>query len=83
MYLIVFENKAKKELKKIPKIYLEKVSKQIDLLELNPLLGNKMFGDFANNYRIKIPPLRIIYYPDYQNEIIYIRAIDFRGGIYK
>jgi len=34
-------------------------------------------------YKIKIPPLRIIYTPDFKNKIIWIKAIGFREGIYK
>lgn len=82
MYLVVLENRAKKELKKLPKIYLKKVAQQIDLLSLNPLLGEKMSGDFQGSHRIKIPPLRIIYFPNHKNKTIFIRAIGFRGGVY-
>lgn len=83
MYLVFLENRAKKDLKKLPKVYFEKVGKQIDLLTLNPFLGGKMSRDFQGSYRIKIPPLRIIYTPDFKNKIIWVRAIGFRGGVYR
>jgi len=67
MYLIFLENRAKKELK----------------LQFNPFLGEKMAGEYSGSYRIKIPPLRIIYLPDFKNKIIRIRAIGFRGDVYK
>ena len=53
------------------------------LLRDNPLLGEKMAGVFAGSYRIKIPPVRIIYMPDMKNKIIWIRAIGHRGDVYK
>ncbi|EKE15033.1 MAG: hypothetical protein ACD_12C00188G0004, partial [uncultured bacterium] len=40
-------------------------------------------GEYNGSYRIKIPPLRIIYLPDFKKNIIWIRAIGFRGDIYK
>lgn len=83
MYQILLENRAKRELKKLDKRYLEKVFKYLHLLEFNPIIGGKMKGDFKGFYRIKIPPLRIIYYPDFKNKIISIRAIGFRGDVYK
>lgn len=83
MYLVVLEKHAQKTLKKLPKIYLKKVVQQLDALALNPFLGQKMAGQFQGSYRIKIPPIRIIYTPDTKNKIIFIRAIGFRGGVYK
>ncbi len=83
MYQIFLSNKAEKDLKKLDKIYRSKAGKSIDFLANNPLVGAKMGGEYKDSYRIKIPPLRIIYTPDFKNKIIWIRAIGFRGGVYK
>lgn len=83
MYQIKLSNQAKKDLKKLSKIYLPKVSHSIGLLTKNPFLGEKMSGDFQGSYRIKIPPVRIIYRPDLKTKTIWIRAIGHRGYIYK
>lgn len=83
MYQVMLENRAKRNLKKLPKIYLRRVEKQIDSLVSDPFVGEKMAGEFQNSYRIKLPPLRIIYTPDLKNKIIWIRAVGFRGGVYK
>jgi len=53
------------------------------MLKIEPFLGEKMMGEFKNSYRIKIPPLRIIYTPDFKNKIIWVRAIGFRGEVYR
>jgi mRNA-degrading endonuclease RelE of RelBE toxin-antitoxin system len=42
-----------------------------------------MSGEYNGSYRIKIPPIRIIYLPDFKNKIIWVRAIGFRGDVYK
>lgn len=83
MFLVVLSRQAKKDLKKLDKIYKLKVSRYIDLLGNNPFMGEKMVGRFQSSYRIKIPPLRIVYTPDLKNKIIWVRAIGFRGGVYK
>lgn len=83
MFRVVLSRQAKKDLKRLDKIYKPKVSKYIDLLENSPFLGEKMAGNFQGSYRIKIPPLRIIYTPDLQNKIVWVKAVGFRGGIYK
>lgn len=83
MHLIFLENKAKKDLKKLDKRHKIKVSDFIDKLQYNPFLGEKMAGEYSGLYRIKIPPLRIIYFPDFKKNIIWIRAIGFRGDVYK
>lgn len=83
MYLVFLENRVKKDLKKLDRRYRVKVSDLIDKLQFNPFLGEKMSGEYDGSYRIKIPPLRIIYFPDLKNKTILIRAIGFRGSIYK
>jgi len=83
MYLIFLENRAKKDLKKLDRRYKIKASDFIDKLQFNPFLGEKMSGEYDGSYKIKIPPLRIIYLPDFKNKIIWIRAIGFRGNVYK
>lgn len=83
MYQVILEKKAEKELRRFDSRYRVKVLSYLRALKLNPFLGEKMSGDFQGSYRIKIPPLRIIYAPDLKNKIIWIRAIGFRGGVYK
>lgn len=83
MFQVILTKRAEKDLKKIAKIYHTKIGKSIDLLASNPFLGEKMTGDFEGSYRIKIPPIRIVYVPDLENKIIQIKLIGQREGIYK
>ncbi len=83
MYRVSLLNAARKDLKKLDKRFQVKTISILRLLESNPLLGEKMAGDFQGSFRIKIPPLRIIYTPDFKKKIIWVRAIGFRGGVYK
>ncbi|MBI5123347.1 type II toxin-antitoxin system RelE/ParE family toxin [Candidatus Roizmanbacteria bacterium] len=83
MYQIIFTNRAKKDLKKIDKRYLLKISKYLDLLKINPFVGQKMEGEYKNFYKIKIPPIRLIYITDFINKTIWIQTIGHRGDVYK
>lgn len=76
-------SRAKKDLKKLDKLYREKASITIDVLASNPFMGEKMEGEFRGQYRIKIPPIRIIYLIDQKNKIITVTAVGHRQGIYK
>ncbi|OGE25352.1 hypothetical protein A3C26_00765 [Candidatus Daviesbacteria bacterium RIFCSPHIGHO2_02_FULL_39_12] len=83
MYQVNLSNQARKGLKKRDQKFQDKVLKSLRLLEVDPFLGEKMGGEFHGSYRIKVPPVRIIYTPDFKNKIILIEAIGHRGDIYK
>lgn len=83
MFRVKLTHRAEKDLKKLDKRYFLKVSQSIDLLSTNPFLGEKMGGEYKGSYRIKIPPIRIIYIPDIINKTILIKAIGHRQGVYK
>lgn len=83
MFQIKLSNHAKKDLKKIDRIYLPKITQSINSLSKNPFLGEKMTGEYKGSYRIKIPPVRVIYSIDLEYKIILIKAIGQRQRIYK
>ncbi len=83
MYQVILSNRAKKELKKLDKRIREKILKFLHLLENDALMGHKMSGNIGGKYKIKIPPLRIVYTPNYKNKTICVHALGFRGGVYK
>jgi len=79
MYQVNLLNSAKKDLKRLDKRFQKKAIFVLRLLKANPLLGEKMEGELKGWFRIKIPPLRIIYTPDFKNKIIWIRVVGLRG----
>ena len=83
MYRVNLLNSAKKDLKRLDRKFQHKVVSTLYLLKTNPFLGDKMSGIFEGWYRVKIPPLRIVYTPDTKNKIIWVRAIGFRGNVYR
>lgn len=83
MYQVNILNSAKKDLKKLDKRFQKKTIIILRLLQENPFLGIKMEGQYKGWFKIKIPPLRIVYSIDFKTKTIWVRAIGFRGGVYK
>ncbi|TSC92356.1 MAG: hypothetical protein CEN91_482, partial [Candidatus Berkelbacteria bacterium Licking1014_85] len=61
-YHIIVPKICAKEFKKIPKLWLEKIAKAINLLETDPFFGQKLWGKLEGKRKIRIPPYRIIYF---------------------
>jgi len=72
---------AKKNLKKIPLLWRDRIEKAVDILANNPFYGEKMSGELKDRRKIRIWPYRIIYRLFEKEEIIYIERIDHRGSI--
>lgn len=82
-YEVVVRKKAEKSLKKIPLIWNVRIIKALDALEINPFYGEKLWGELAGCYKIKVWPYRIIYKVIKNKKMIYIQRIDHRQGVYK
>lgn len=82
MYQVIILKPAEKEFKKLNKRFQDKVLVSLRSLETNPFLGEKMSGVFLGSFRVKIPPVRIIYTLDHKSKIITVKAIGYRQGIY-
>lgn len=83
IYAIKIREKAEKDLLKIPLPWQERIRDAIDVLELDPFYGEKMWGEFANCRKIKVWPYRIIYEIKKKERIIYICRLDNRSHVYK
>jgi len=83
MYQVNLLNSAKKDLKRLDRRFQKKTILVLEQLRIDPFLGVKMTGQLKGWYKIKIPPLRIVYAPDFKDKTIWVKAIGFRGGIYK
>jgi len=83
-------DKMRVELKKQPKKYMDKCTKsdydkiKNALVKLETLQGDiKKLAGRDDEYRVKIPPFRIIFKYDRTNKVIYVTKIDTRGDAYK
>jgi Cytotoxic translational repressor of toxin-antitoxin stability system len=85
VYFIRFKRSAEKELEKLPKAAILKISKVIDSLAENPRLNGakKLEGQKESLWRIRSGDYRIIYLIEDVVKIVEIRKIGHRKDIYK
>lgn len=84
MNKVVFHPEAKKFLRKISKKDLRQIVNKLELLQKNPFSNRLDIKRLAtkNSYRLRVGTIRVIYELHLKQKIIYIRNIDFRGGVY-
>ena len=80
-YSIFISKSVRKSLLHIPLPWSERIVKAIDLLEKDPYLGEKMKGQLADCYKIRVWPYRVIYKLDKANKAIIIIEVGHRGSI--
>ncbi len=80
---VLLDNKAKKDLKKIPAIVKERVIHALGSLEKNPLIGIPLSGEFKIFRKIRLGDYRIVYkyYP--KDKILVVSRIKSRQSAYK
>ena len=80
---IILDNKAKKDLKKIPAIVKERVIHALDSLKEDPLIGIPLSGEFKTFRKIRLGDYRIVYkyYP--KDKILVVSRIKSRQSVYK
>lgn len=80
-YFIYISKHIRKSLLKIPSPWIDRIEKNIDKLELDPLLGIKMQGDLSNKRKIVVWPYRIIYQINQKEKSIVIVEVKHRGNV--
>ncbi|QEP42145.1 type II toxin-antitoxin system RelE/ParE family toxin [Ectothiorhodospiraceae bacterium BW-2] len=83
-YSLCWHNRAKRELKRLPKADIAKIITTINALQINPLPnGHKKLTGRENNYRIRQGNYRIIYTFENQQLIIEIIRVAHRREVYR
>lgn len=82
-WTIRFDQKAKKELDKIPLNFRKRIFGAIPLLATNPYIGKKLDGELSGFYSYRVWPYRIVYKIYHQQLIILLVRIAHRQGVYK
>jgi mRNA-degrading endonuclease RelE of RelBE toxin-antitoxin system len=79
---VELKKQAKKYMAKCTKSNYDKIKAALEKLEL--LQGDiKKLEGREDEYRVKIPPFRIIFEYDKVNKVILVTKIDTRGSAYK
>ena len=82
---IRFTKPAAKNFHKLPTKYRKVVERRLSVLERDhrsPELDIKKYlGKYPGSYRLRVGPIRVIYYVE--DDVITVYAVGFRGDVYK
>lgn len=86
MSKVIVHRPAAKYLRRIPKKTKERIKNILQKLEENPLEQpgvRHMVGDWAGYHRIRVGEIRIIFWFDEKEDLVYVDHIGPRGDVYK
>jgi mRNA interferase RelE/StbE len=86
MSKIIVHHNAVKYLKRLPKEIKERIKETLKQLESNPLNYpgiKQMYGEWTGYHRIRLGQLRVIFWYDSKEDIVYVDHIGPRGDVYK
>ena len=86
MSKVIVHRNASKYLKRLPEETKNRIKKMLKQLERNPLNYSgikQMYGEWAGYYRIRLGKLRVIFWYDLKEDVVYVDHIGPRGDIYK
>ena len=86
MSKVVLHRHAVKYLNRLPREAKDRIKEILKELENNPLEQSNvkhMVGEWAGYHRMRIGKLRIIFWYDPKDDIVYIDHIGPRGDVYK
>ncbi|MCL5057973.1 MAG: type II toxin-antitoxin system RelE/ParE family toxin [Actinobacteria bacterium] len=83
-YRLIYHRDAVKFLAKQEKAVQERIARGLKGLIKNPPCGDiKPMKGNLGLYRLRIGTYRVLFEIKHNEKVIYIEAIDFRGGVYK
>lgn len=83
MYKIIVENRAQKDIRKLPGKIFEQVDSAIISFETNPRPYNSKKLRGTDGWRIRIGDYRILYQIDDTNRIVAIYRVRHRREVYR
>ena len=86
MSKIIVHRRAVNYLKKLPKDRKNRIKKALKQVGKDPLVFPgviQMAGEWAGYHRIRLGNIRVIFWFDEENDIVYVDHIGPRGDIYK
>jgi len=82
MYTIILEKEAEKFLYKIDRTLVERITKRLHELEVNPELGKPLVGKLSGLWSLRIGDYRAIYKIKNKELIVLILKLGHRKNIY-
>jgi len=83
-YKVLFDDKVKKDLKKIDKLWQKKIIDTIkEKLLINPYCGKKLVGNLSPYFRIRVQDYRVVYEIIDEEILVVVIKIKHRKDVYK
>ena len=83
-YRLIYHRDTVKFIAKQEKAVQERIAQGLKGLRVIPPRGDiKPMKGYQGLYRLRIGTFRVLFEIQHSDKVIYIQAIDFRGGIYK
>lgn len=83
MYKLKLANRAKKELKHLPKRYQEALASALDELKEDPTLGKPLAKELTGRFTFRVGMYRIIYKINQKDKTISVFSVGHRAVVYK
>ena len=88
LYHVSVDRRAEKDLKKVPEHIIDRFSKILDELEVDPInrrpgVDTKNIKGYPNTFRIRIGDYRVLYSVDGRNHIVRITTVVHRKKAYR
>lgn len=80
---VFFHPKVEKNLKTLPKNIRERFYKTVSYLEINPLFGIPLKGEFERSRKIRLGDYRIVYQFNPKTKTVIVYRIESRQRVYK
>ena len=83
MVQVIFTKTAEKSFLKLPQNAKKKIAKAVEKLTQNPLIGEKLKGEFEGQFKLYAWPYRVIYIFTASENLVTIVEVEHRQGVYK
>lgn len=86
MSKVIVHRHAAKYVQRLPKETTERIKNTLKKLEDNPLENpdvKHMVGEWAGYHRVRVGKMRIIFWFDDKEDVVYVDYIGPRGDVYK
>lgn len=80
---LIVSRKIDKSTLKLPKKIQKRITDIYNIIQQNPLLGEKFHGELANYYKLRVGDYRIIYRFDAKKSLVKVVKIEHRQGVYR
>lgn len=83
MVRVIFTRTAQKSFLKLPQEAQKKIEKGIEKLAENPLVGEKLKGEYEGLFKLYAWPYRVIYTISLKENLVTVVEVEHRQGAYK